>query len=401
MQTNYWLLPDGIDEVLPQSARTLELLRRNLLDLFERWGYQLVMPPMVEYLDALLTGTGNDLDLQTFKLVDQHSGRMLGLRSDMTPQIARIDSHQLLCEEPSRLCYMGTVLRTRSDDFAARRNPMQFGVELFGHDGPQSDVEVITVMINALGLVGLNELSIDLGHVGIYRGLARLADLSAEQEHTLFDALQRKAVPEIESFVAGLDLNTPLAEALSGLAMLSGDAAVIKRAREMMAPLCDESISRSLNNLEQVYSLLKVRLPGLKVHFDLAELRGYAYQTGVVFAAFVPGCGSEVARGGRYDAIGECFGRARPATGFSADLKALVNLSEVLETDQVSRIFAPFVEDTVLREKIEALRLAGRRVIEQLPGQQGGPAEMGCDKVLIRQASKWIVADVESLTPAE
>lgn len=387
---NCWLLPEGIEELLPEPAARLEQLRREILDLYRGWGYQLIIPPFVDYLDSLLTGTGHDLDLQTFKLIDQMSGRLLGLRADMTPQAARIDAHSLQREAPSRLCYLGTVLHTRPDGFAGSRSPLQVGAELFGHAGAESDVEILQLMVATLGLTGIDDLYIDLGHVGIYRGLARDASLDIEQEAFLFDALQRKAIPEINEFLGTLDLSTAQRERLAGLATLNGDGDVLSRARELLTGSSD-NVMVALDNLQHIADLASQRLPEVTLHFDLAELRGYQYQTGVVFAVFVADRGQEIARGGRYDDIGKVFGVARPATGFSTDLRTLMELGNREWLPIPGGILAPAENDATLEEAIAALREAGEIVIRQLPGQAGNVAETGCDRVLHREGSQWIV----------
>jgi len=390
---NRWLLPEGIEELLPEQARRLELLRRELLDLYRGWGYELIIPPFIEYLDSLLTGTGHDLDLQTFKLIDQLSGRLLGLRADMTPQAARIDAHRLQREAPSRLCYLGTVLHTRPDGFAGSRSPMQVGVELFGHAGPESDVEVIELMVATLALTGIEDVYIDLGHVGIYRGLAADAGLNEDQEAFLFDALQRKAIPEINEFLAQLDLSTVKRERLAGLATLNGDADVLERARALLQGSGDAA-QGSLDNLIRIAGLAQRRLPGIALHFDLAELRGYQFHTGAVFAAFVADRGQEIARGGRYDEIGRVFGRARPATGFSTDLRSLMELGTRSWPAAAGAIAAPAEDDAMLAEKVRLLRAAGEVVVQQLPGQPGNFAEMGCDRTLRWDGSEWVVTNL-------
>lgn len=387
---NRWLLPEGIEDLLPDQAMQLEQLRREILDLYRSWGYELILPPFIEYLDSLLTGSGRDLDLQTFKLIDQLSGRLLGLRADMTPQAARIDAHRLQRDAPSRLCYLGTVLRTRPDGFDGSRSPMQVGVELFGHAGAESDVEVLELMVATLALTGIEDVYLDLGHVGIYRGLAHDAGLDEEQEALLFDALQRKALPEINAFLAGLDLSTAQRERLAGLATLNGDAEVLEKAQVLLQGSGDSAQS-SLEDLVRIARLATMRLPDVSLHFDLAELRGYQYQTGVVFAAFVAGRGEEIARGGRYDEIGKVFGRARPATGFSTDLRSLMRLGNRDWPQPAGAILAPVEEDPALADKVRVLREQGERVVQQLPGQAGNIAETGCDRVLRWSGSEWVV----------
>jgi len=387
---NRWLLPEGIEDLLPDQAAQLEQLRRELLDLYRSWGYELILPPFIEYLDSLLTGSGHDLDLQTFKLIDQLSGRLLGLRADMTPQAARIDAHRLQRDAPSRLCYLGTVLRTRPDGFDGSRSPMQVGAELFGHRGAESDVEILELMVATLALTGIEDIYLDLGHVGIYRGLAHDAGLDEEQEALLFDALQRKALPEINAFLAGLDLSTAQRERLAGLATLNGGAEVLEKAQALLQGSGESALS-SLEDLVRIARLATRRLPDISLHFDLAELRGYQYQTGVVFAAFVADRGQEIARGGRYDEIGKVFGRARPATGFSTDLRILMRLGNRDWPQPAGAILAPAEEDTALANKVRTLRTQGERVVQQLPGQVGSVAETGCDRVLRWSGSEWVV----------
>lgn len=385
-----WLLPEGIEEVLPPEAWRLECARRELLDLYSRWGYQLIMPPLIEYLESLLTGSGNDLDLHTFKITDQLSGRLMGLRADMTPQAARIDAHPLHCNTPSRLCYMGTVLHTRTDGIGGTRSPLQVGAELFGHAGPGSDVEIISLVLETLALLEIPDARLDLGHVGIFRGLARDAGLSTTQENILFDALQRKAVPEIDELLSDAVPDSGCRTRLAALAGLNGDADVLARGREVLAGAGSEVID-ALDNLEAIAGKLHQRHGDLELHYDLGELRGYAYKTGMVFAVFVPGCGQEIARGGRYDAIGEVFGRARPATGFSTDLKTLMNISQRDFAGPQSAILAPAGDDPGMLAAVRELRAQGECVICSLPDQAEGPADMGCDRVLVSAAGEWVV----------
>ena len=387
---DHWLLPEGIEEMLPEQAWRLERVRRRLLDAYRSCGYALIMPPMVEFLESLLTGTGRDLDLQTFKLTDQLTGRLLGIRADMTPQAARIDAHALKREEPTRLCYLGTVLHTRPDGFAGSRSPLQVGCELFGHAGIESDLEILGLMLETLTLTGIEQVHLDLGHVGIFRALSNSAGLTAEQEADLFDVLQRKALPEIEALLASFGTAPPWRERLARLATLHGGAEVLQQARPVLDGAGDAVVA-ALDNLAAIAMQVQARWPQLPLHFDLAELRGYGYQTGVVFAAFVPGCGQEVARGGRYDQIGEVFGRARPATGFSADLRTLMALSQSVEETPRRAVFAPATDTSALAQTIADLRAAGEQVIRALPGQVGGAHEMGCDRQLQQRGEQWVV----------
>ena len=394
MENERWILPDGIDEVLPREAAIIERKRRELLDLYASWGYEFVIPPFVEFLDSLLTGTGSDLDLKTFKLTDQLSGRMMGVRADITPQAARIDAHHIGCEAPTRLCYLGTVLHTRSDGFAGSRSPLQIGAELYGHSGVESDIEILRLMMQTLAQSGVRDVYLDLGHVGIFKGLAEQAGLDSTQESALFDALQRKAMPEIEQLVAEFAIDDQVADMLIQLPELSGDA-VLDRAGQVLAT-ASPSVRAALDHLRSMAEQIAVWLPQVPVHYDLAELRGYHFHTGVVFAAFVPGSGKEIARGGRYDDIGRVFGRSRPATGFSTDLKTLIRIGSVTtETAHSSGlIFAPWSDDPAQQSVIDALRAEGRRVVCGLPEQRGGAREMGCDEQLVDSEGEWRLISV-------
>jgi len=389
MNKDSWLLPEGIEEVLPPRAEYLESRRRQLLDLYRSWGYELVMPPFIEYLESLFVGTAHDLDLQTFKLTDQLNGRMMGVRADMTPQVARIDAHQLRRETPTRLCYMGTVLHTRPDGFAASRAPLQIGLELYGHSGVESDVEVFRLMVETLRACNIENTYFDLGHVGIFRGLAKQAGLSAEQESELFDALQRKAKPEIKDMLAYWQLAPKLAVMLSALADLNGNDEVLPRAETVLS-IASAEVKAALASLQHMAKAIKQAIPAISLHYDLAELRGYHYHTGVVFAAFVPGKGTAIAQGGRYDGIGKVFGNARPATGFSTDLKTLLALVPATVVKNAG-IYAPYLEERELNALIQTLRAQGERVVSALPGQVGDARAMQCDRQIVKQGNNWVV----------
>lgn len=392
-QKNLWLLPEGIEETLPDDAKHLERLRAKLLQTFECWGYALVIPPFIDFLDSLLIGSGHDLDLQTFKLTDQISGELLGIRADMTPQVARIDAHHLKHEAPNRLCYVGTVLHTRGDPLEKTRSPMQIGAELYGHSGSDSDVEVIRLMLEMLSLTGLEQVHLDLGHVGIYRALVAQAGLNALQESQLFEVLQRKAKHELQDLLHSYQLEAHLTEQLLKLVELNGGKEVLSWASTLFAN-ANASVKQALADLTEIANNVSLRFPHLTISFDLAELRGYHYHTGVVFAAFIPTVGREIARGGRYDNIGAAFGRARPATGFSADLKVLSALSKHNSAFNAprERIFAPYAPaDGSLAETIRALRAQGHSVVEQLAGQTGGAADLACNAQLELHQQQWLV----------
>ncbi len=318
-------LPEGVEEWLPPASWRMEDMRRKLLDLYRGRGYELILTPLLEHLDALLTGAGSDLESQTFKLIDPASGRLLGLRADMTPQAARIAALRYAKQKIVRLCYLGTVLRTQPDAPGGPRAPRQVGCELFGEAGDAGDLEAIGLMLETLTAARIKQVHLDLGHVGIYRAIAARLKLSAADEAALFGILQRKSQPDLRMFAKAQALKPAAVSPLATLMDLNGDVSVLKLARVKLKSE-GAAVSDCLATLEKVARRLKKIWPRLPIHIDLAELRGYRYQTGMVFAAFVPGHGRELARGGRYDGVGQEFGMARPATGFSADLNELLRL---------------------------------------------------------------------------
>ena len=395
MKSNeHWLLPQGIEEALPERAARLECLRRNLLDLYASWGYEMVVPPFIDHIESLLTGTGRDLDLQTFKLVDQISGRTLGIRADMTPQVARIDAHQLKSEVPTRLCYIGTVLRTRSDSFGSTRSPLQVGAELYGHAGVESDAEILDLMLKTFEVAGVNDIYLDVGNVDIFRSLANSAGLDNDDEARLLELLQQKAVTEITQLVSGLSIEKNIAKNITQLSTFIGDVSTLETARKQLGKAGDGVLS-ALSHLEAVVTKVLKQNKNLNVNIDLAELHGYHYHTGVVFGAFVPQLGQEIARGGRYDDIGEVFGRARAATGFSTDLKQLADLSSC-ELQTPVRVLAPAIDDDALQAKIDTLRAEGYSVCKTLPGQVEDYAAMKCTQKLEQINGQWQLAAIES-----
>lgn len=382
-----WQLPDGIEEVLPAQAATVEQLRRRLLDLFRSWGYELVIPPLVEFTDSLLIGLGHDLDLLTFKLTDQLSGRSMGVRADITPQVARIDAHSLAPQGVSRLCYAGSILHTRPKSLMASRSPIQLGAEIYGDGSLAADVEVINLMLATLDAAGLSqEYTLDLGHVGIYEALLDAADLDAEQEASVFDCLQRKSVPDLT--LALDDVAEDIAALIMGLVDLHGDDSVLAAARDLLADRAPRALA-AVDALQEVADAVRRQRPHLPVYFDLAELRGYHYHTGIVFAAYVQGHGQALANGGRYNGVGEVFGRARPATGFATDLKALMGLVSV-PPETLSAISMPDSDDPGLLRRVEQLRAAGEVVISNL----GGAHDDRCDRVLVDADGAWQVQDL-------
>jgi ATP phosphoribosyltransferase regulatory subunit len=381
-----WLLPDGVEEILPAQAQRIEHLRRNLLDLYSSWGYELVIPPLIEFSESLLIGLGSDVDLQTFKVVDQISGRTLAIRADITPQAARMDAHSLRRKGTTRLCYAGTVLHTKPSSLMASRTPIEVGAELFGDASVASDCEIILLMLETLRVAGAEQVHLDLGHVGIYRVLVRAAGMLEDEERALFKALQSKAMSEVDRLISASVREKSLADMLKHLARLNGDRSVLAKARKLLAA-APRAVMDALDCLDAVAERVSRRMPEVQLYFDLSELRGYHYHTGLVFAALVPGHGHALANGGRYDDIGKVFGRGRPATGFSADLLALSGLKADLDVRKGS-IFAVESDDPQFWELVQELREQGERVICGLEAQ---PAPPDCDRMLMQLDGSWQV----------
>ncbi|MFJ3046412.1 ATP phosphoribosyltransferase regulatory subunit [Herbaspirillum chlorophenolicum] len=382
-----WLLPENIADVLPSEARKIEELRRRLLDNFRLYGYEMVMPPLLEYLESLLTGAGQDTDLRTFKLVDQLSGRTLGVRADMTTQVARIDAHLLNRASVTRLCYAGSVLHTRPSGLHATREPIQIGAEIYGHAGIEADAEIQELALNSLALAGMQQIRLDLCHVGVLRAIIANDPAAKRQEAQLFGLLEAKDVPGLKDITAGYQDSTR--QALLALPGLYGDISVIARARIMLPAL--PGIAQALDELQALVELAGSH-EGAAVTIDLADLRGYHYHSGVMFAAYVPGLPNAVVRGGRYDHVGEAFGRARPATGFSMDLRELARLMPGAERKRAIR--APWGTEAGLREKIAQLRQAGEIVIQSLPGHENDQDEFDCDRAVEFSNGNWIIKNL-------
>lgn len=376
-----WLLPENIADVLPSEARKIEELRRRLLDRFRSYGYEMVMPPLLEYLESLLTSGGNDLRLRTFKLVDQLSGRTLGLRADITPQVARIDAHLLNRQGVTSLCYAGNVLHTRPRGLHATREQIQIGAEIYGHAGLEADLEVQQLMLDALHLTGLSKIRLDLCHAGVLAALFARDAQAAERGEALYEALAGKDVPLLNELTN--DLGAESRAALRALPHLYGDASVLDEARAKLPALPE--ITRALDDLAQLAAQVK----DAEVAIDLADLRGYAYHSGAMFSAYVDGVPNAVARGGRYDHVGQAYGRARPATGFSLDLRELARISPV--EARGNAILAPWKQDDALRAAVAALRDAGEVVIQALPGHDHVLDEFACDRSLVERNGAWVV----------
>jgi len=378
-----WQLPDQIADVLPSEARHIEELRRLFLDAARSYGYELVMPPLLEHLESLLTGTGEALDLQTFKLVDQLSGRTLGLRADTTPQVARIDAHLLNRSGVARLCYCGPVLHTRADRPHATREPLQFGAEIYGHAGLEADLEAQLLALDCLRASGVTDLMVDMADVRIVASLLAETRMDAPTLARIHAALAAKDASELDSLLAGLkgSLSAPARDGMKALLQLFGDKQVLVEAEKVLPRM--PGVHEALHNLKR----LSGHLTDVRVSFDLADLRGYAYYTGTRFAIY--GQGAELARGGRYDEVGAVFGRNRPAAGFSLDLKELVS---VLPPRPLRlSICAPWGDEPGLRAAIDGLRASGETVTCTLPGHGHEANEFDCDRDLVLTAGCWVV----------
>lgn len=381
-----WLLPENIQDMLPDEAWRIEDMRRDVLELFRLSGYQLVSPPLLEYAESLLINDSADMDLRTFKLVDQLSGRTLALRADITPQVARIDAHLLNRQGVARLCYAGSVLHTQPSGLMRTREPLQIGAELYGHSGLESDLEIQKLMLQSLALLGIQGVHLDLGHVAVFRALLQGLDISDELESGLFAALQSKDVPSLKNLVK--DLPTLTQQALLALPELYGGIEVLQRARKEL-PNTPE-LTTALDELERVATQLQPL--ALNIGIDLAELRGYHYHSGMVFAAYHAGSHDAIALGGRYDDVGKSFGRARPATGFSMDLRQLHSL--LIAKNKNSCILAPFLSDGALDVAIAELRSQGHVVVVDLLSDPAHRAELECDRELVLRGGAWIVEKI-------
>ncbi|WP_349254960.1 ATP phosphoribosyltransferase regulatory subunit [Zoogloea sp.] len=382
-----WVLPEHIQDVLPAEAEKLESLRCRLLDAFRLNGYQLVMPPLLEYLESLLTGAGQDLQLKTLKLVDQLSGRTMGVRADITPQVARIDAHLLNRQGVARLCYCGSVAHALPSSLTATREPLQLGAELYGHAGLEADAEVIRLLAESLQIAGVTTSRIDLGHVGLFRALAARAGLRDEQQESLFDCLQSKDIPGLRDLLG--DAPEAVRSALLVLPTLYGGPEVLERARGVLSGLDDADVRGALDDLESLSRLLA----DLPISFDLADLRGYHYHSGVMFAAYGGTSPVALAQGGRYDRVGTAFGRGRPATGFSLDLRELA--AQTPDGAGRGMILAGECSAPGFAQEVGRLRASGEIVVIELPGHDGTWREAGCDRRLVLRGGAWQVEPLQ------
>jgi len=409
-----WMLPEGVDELLPERAAVAEQLRRNILDLLKSWGYQLVVPPLIEFTDSLLIGMGKDIETQSFKLTDQISGKSMAVRADITPQTARIDAHSLKAEGIRRLCYAGSVLHTRPKTLMASRCPMQIGAEIYGDASMSADIEVISLLLETLQLIdseftsaqgaaskGLCQLTLDLGHVSIYNAVREAIQAAApalEQDDLalIFDAIQRKSLPDLKCLLPNLLAGHAITETLYQLPSLCGGANVLLEAKALLASL-GQGVIDAIDQLTQVAEIISQRFTGVEVYFDLAEIRGYEYHTGLVFAAYADGHGLALANGGRYDNIGKVFGSERSATGFNTDIKALIDFlgsRATLAAQPINAereiIAAPSSDEASLWNAVSQLRSAGSIVIFN--------GEAGTEKptsLLVQKAGNWVVEKIK------
>jgi ATP phosphoribosyltransferase regulatory subunit len=376
-----WVLPDYIADVLPSEARHIEEIRRDLLDMARCYGYELVMPPLLEHLESLLSGTGEALDLQTFKLVDQLSGRMMGLRADCTPQVARIDAHLLNRDGVTRLCYCGPVLHTRPSGPHATREPLQFGAEIYGHTGLEADLEILTLALDSLKVAQVGAINVDMADARIVHVLLKGITLDSNQLAHVHAALAAKDASELKALLRHAPAAT--VQTLNELLQLYGDASVLDEAQRLLPKAVE--IQAALAHLKWLAS----HLDDASVSFDLADLRGYAYYSGAMFSMYAPGASDALARGGRYDEVGMVFGRKRPAVGFSLDIKALTGVAA--ERTLRAAIRAPWSESAELRAAIAALRRKGETVVCVLPGHDSQVDEFHCDRELFQAAGQWVV----------
>jgi len=409
-----WMLPEGVDELLPERAAVAEQLRRNILDLLKSWGYQLVVPPLIEFTDSLLIGMGKDIETQSFRLTDQISGKSMAVRADITPQTARIDAHSLKAEGIRRLCYAGSVLHTRPKTLMASRCPMQIGAELYGDASISADIEVISLLLETLHLIeseftsaqgnaskGLCKLTLDLGHVSIYNAVrdaikAAAPELEQDDLALIFDAIQRKSLPDLKCLLPRLLAGHAITETLYQLPSLCGGANVLVKAKALLGSL-GQGVVDAIDQLTQVAEIISQRFTAVEVYFDLAEIRGYEYHTGLVFAAYADGHGLALANGGRYDNIGKVFGSERSATGFNTDIKALIDFLGSRATLAVQPInaereiiAAPNSDEASLWNAVSQLRSAGEIVI--FNGEAGTETPTS---LLVQKAGNWVVEKIK------
>lgn len=380
-----WLLPDGLEEILPPQASHLESLRRQLLDLFASWGYELIIPPKLEFLDALTAGLGKELDIQTFKVTDQLSGRMLGISADITPQVARIDAHSLKTHQTARYCYCASIARTQPETQLASRSPLQLGAEIFGAEGLETDLEILCLMLDTLKAAGATNITLALGHLGIYRNLLAAANLPASLEEKLFDCLKYQRLDEFNQLLNQVEVS-PAVRHLQALAKLNGGLEVLDLAQELLARAA-QPIVAALAEFKKLVTTLNSYYPDINLYLDLAEVRGFNYHTGLVFAAYQPNIGQAIAKGGRYNDIGEVYGNARPALGFSADLRLLASLNN--DFSPQAKVYAPahLLLTQAGKQRLDKLRQAGEQLVLTSNLEEINSAS----RRLVEKQGEWII----------
>ena len=360
---NKWLLPDGVEELLPDQAQHVEQFRRRVLDVFKLNGYQLVQPPLLEFIDSLLTGAGHDLDLLTFKVTDQQTGRMMGIRADMTPQLSRIDAHVLNQTGPTRLCYAGPVLQTAHRSGFHSREPIQIGAELFGCSNLTADVEIIRLCAEVLQSLEVSKLRFDLGHVGIFNALVNQAQLDDTQTDQLLNICQQKSWPDMSSFIQENAIHSDMGQIFMGLLDLEGPPKDVFSKAWNLFKDTNNNVQNQLKQFHDLVNLISQYLPELNLSVDFLELRGINYHTGAVFSVYCDAYANAIAKGGRYDDVGRAFGRARQATGFSADLRQAMNFSDYKSNNTQGIVYAPFDIDPSLKQVISELKNKGETVV--------------------------------------
>lgn len=379
-----WLLPESLADVLPAEARRIEELRRELLDLYRSYGFELVAPPLVEYIDSLLSGTGSDLDLRTCKLVDQLSGRTLGVRADMTPQVTRIDAHLLNRAAVTRLCYCGSVLHARPADLLSSRELLQIGAEIYGHAGFEADLEIISLVLDTVATAGVRQPRLDLCHPGVVRALLEADPAATARAQDIVLLLREKDIPglaDLTQQASGIRADTIVA--LQRLAGLYGGPEVIEQARRDLPLL--PGVATALDALQNIIDAI----PDVALGVDLADIGGYGYHSGVTFALYAEGWHDALVSGGRYDDVSRAFGRARPATGFSLDLRKLAR--GLPPADRARAVLAPWGQDSALVAAVRQLRRSGEIVVQVLPGHEQSQDEFICDRELTLQDGAWVV----------
>ncbi len=384
-----WFTPEGIEDLLPQQARQLEYYRRQLLDGFDQSGYDLVLPPVAEFTDSLLTGTGSKMARETCRFTDQESGKIMGVRTDMTPQVARLVANRFKDQEGIiRLCYAGEVLKSRNNKAKGSRSPIQIGAELFGDSGIESDIEVIDLMLNSMSGLNLDKLNLSLGHVGVMNNLMALAELSANQQEQLVDILLRKATPEYQEFITDLSVSPDIKTIFDGLLSLAGDAEQVIEKAEVLLSNCSVELAEMIKRVAGIVNMIKVHYPTVHIHLDLADLRGYSYHTGIIFSCYAIGQKLyPIAKGGRYDGVAESFGSNTAATGFSMDLRSALDLLPDAPQGIKAKVFYPTLDDVRLTEKVKSLKLEGYRLIRKLPSSSIPKGSQELEK----QADQWVV----------